>query len=277
MSIKTYISRGFRYILKGTPIHNVRANISTLAVSDVLKGKKIIVTGGAKGIGYAMAKRFIKDGADVLICGRSVESLKMASQELNCKYLSLDLINLDSFEQFIKDADEILEGVDTLVNNAGISLHESNYYEVTPDGFRQQFNTNLTGPYFLTQKFIETVIEANREAVVLMVSSETGETCDYRPYGLTKVALNSLTKGIAYLYKKNGIRVNAISPGVTASAMTGFSETGNLSANDYGTGRIYLPEEVASVASFLVSDLAKCLSGQIICCNNANTINARWK
>ncbi len=277
MSIVTYIHRGLRYIVKGTPIINIKANIGTLSVSEILKGRKIIITGGSKGIGYALAKRLLMDGAEVLICGRSVNALQDVAQNLGCKYLPLDLADIDSFDNFLCEADELLGGFDTLINNAGISLHENCFSSVTPNGFRQQFSTNLMGPYFLTQKFIEIVKNNNREAVILMVSSETGDTCDFRPYGLTKVALNSFTRGIAHLYKKMGIRVNAISPGVTASEMTGFSETGNLSANDYGAGRIYLPEEVASVASFLISDLAKCISGQIICCNNANTINARWK
>lgn len=263
--------------MSGTPKVDVRASVYTIEASETLKKQKIIITGGAKGLGYAMAKQFIKDGADVMICGRSVESLESAAIELGCKYLPLDLQNVESFDTFISKADNMLNGVNTLVNNAGISLHEEAYKDVTPKSFEQQFSTNLIGPYFLTQKFIEKLLSHERQGTILMVSSETGETCDFRPYGLSKIALNSLTKGLAHLYKKNGIRINAISPGVTASEMTGFSPDGNLSANNYGSGRIYLPIEVATVASFLISDLAQSLSGQIICCNNANTVNARWK
>lgn len=111
---------------------------------------------------------------------------------------------------------------------------------------------------------------------ILFVSSETGETADIRPYGLTKAAINSLVQGLAYLYASQGIRVNAIAPGVTATGMTGVSNT-NLYYPANPNGRAYLPEEMAEVATFLLSDASGCISGQIVACNNAKTINARWK
>lgn len=117
----------------------------------------------------------------------------------------------------------------------------------------------------------------NRGGNILFVSSEIGDTMDFRPYGFTKVAVNSMVQGPAYLFKKEGIRVNAVAPGVTASDMTGFKSDGNISAGEYATSRIYLPEEVAETACFLVSDASGCISGQIITCNNAQTVNARWK
>ena len=100
---------------------------------------------------------------------------------------------------------------------------------------------------------------------------------DFRPYGFTKAAVNSMVQGLAYLYAKNNIRVNAIAPGVTASDMTGFKTDDNLYTDYNRIGRIYLPEEVAEVASFLISDISNCVSGQIIACNNAQSVNARWK
>ena len=86
-----------------------------------------------------------------------------------------------------------------------------------------------------------------------------------------------MVQGLAYLYAKNNIRVNAIAPGVTASDMTGFKADGNLYTDYNRIGRIYLPEEVAEVAAFLISDISNCVSGQIIACNNAQSVNARWK
>ena len=100
---------------------------------------------------------------------------------------------------------------------------------------------------------------------------------DFRPYGFTKASINSMVKGLAYLFAHDGIRINAVAPGITASDMTGLSSEGNISYNGNICGRVYMPEEVAETAAFLVSDAADCLSGQIITCNNAKTINARWK
>lgn len=255
----------------------VYANITYIKPNALLKNKKIIVTGGGSGLGFAMAKRFVEEGAKVLITGRDEVKLKKAATYLNCNYLVFDVQDVTMCDEFINKAERILGEINVLVNNAGISLHEQSFFDVSPDTFRKQLGTNLEGPFFLTQSFVRLLMSNKQKGTVLFVSSETGDTVDFRPYGFTKGAINSMVKGLAYLFKKDGIRINAIAPGVTASAMTGLSADGNLSAGDYGTGRYYLPEEVAQIASILVSDVSGIVSGQIITCNNAQTVNARWK
>ena len=183
----------------------------------------------------------------------------------------------NSFDMFMQKANEILGGVNCIVNNAGISLHESTFFDVTPETFNAQVDTNLKGGFFLTQKFISLLKNENRTGTVLFTSSETGDTMDFRPYGFTKVAVNSMVQGLAYLFSKDGIRVNAVAPGITTSDMTGYKADGNLYCSGNATERVYLPEEVAETACFLLSDAAGCVSGQIITCNNAKTVNARWK
>lgn len=277
MSVGQIFQRVFRYIVRGVPAINVSAAISYLSPSNKLQGKKVIVTGGGRGLGFAMAKRFIEDGAEVLITGRNEDVLRESSFQLGCKYHVMDVTDFASFRSFIYEADAILNGVNTLVNNAGISLHENSFFDVTPETFSKQLATNLEAPFFLTQAFTRLMIEKKRQATVLFVSSETGDTVDFRPYGFTKGAINSMVKGLAYLFRQDNIRINAVAPGITASDMTGISAEGNLAADGYGQGRFYLPEEVAEVATFLISDVSGCISGQIVTCNNANTVNARWR
>ena len=252
------------------------AQVSCLNPDRRLDGKRIVVTGGTGGIGQAMAKRFVAEGAKVLITGRNEDKLKQISSELGCEMLPLDVTCTEDFDAFVSHANGKLGGIDCLVNNAGISLHES-FLTVTPEGFDQQVATNLKGPFFLSQKVLAYMEQNQVKGQVLFVSSETGETADIRPYGLTKAAVNSLVQGLAYLYAKQGIRVNAIAPCVTASAMTGFNADENLNCSYNVGGRAYLPEEMAEVAAFLLSDASGCISGQIITCNNGNTVNARWK
>lgn len=151
------------------------------------------------------------------------------------------------------------------------------FFDVNPGGFDIQIATNLTGPFFMTQAYIKSLMKNDKTGNVLFISSETGGTADCRPYGYTKAAINSMVQGLAHLFKNKGIRVNAIAPEITASDMTGVSSDGNLYAGEYGQGRFYLPEEVAEVACFLLSPVSDCISGQIITCNNAQTVNARWK
>jgi 3-oxoacyl-[acyl-carrier protein] reductase len=276
MSIKNKVKSAISFLLHGKRAP-VLANIQYLSPSNMLVGKKIIVTGGGRGLGFAMAKQFKMEGADVLIIGRNEESLKQASKQLHCNYLQFDLTDISNIGDLIAKADDILDGANVLVNNAGISLHENTFFNVTPDSFDKQFDTNLKAPFFLTQEFIKRIQSRNSKGDVLFVSSETGETVDFRPYGFTKAAVNSMVKGLAYLFRTDGIRINAIAPGVTASDMTGLSADGDIYSGRYGIGRYYLPEEVAQIASLIISDISGCISGQVITCNNAQTVNARWK
>lgn len=271
------IKRAIKYIVNGVPQYNVKADIHYLSSSNKLKGKKIIITGGGKGLGAAMATKFVSEGAYVLISGRNEKTLKEKAQQIGCKYLALDVQDTDSLDKFIHDADRILDGVDCLVNNAGISLHEPTFFDVTPETFDAQIATNLRGGFFLTQSFTKLLLREKRKGNVLFVSSETGETVDIRPYGFTKAAINSMVQGLACLFVKDGIRVNAVAPGITASDMTGFKADGNLFLECNATERVYLPEEVAETACFLLSDVSGCISGQIIICNNGRTLNPRWK
>lgn len=264
-------------LLHGEP-RPVIANISYLTPDERLKGKNIIITGGGRGLGYSMAKRFVSEGANVLIAGRNEDVLKKASLELGCKYLPLDVQNLNGFENFIREADNYLDGANCLVNNAGISLHENGILEVKQEQFDSQINTNFRGPYFLTRAFMElcNAKKNNEFKKILFISSETSMTVDERPYGLTKAAINSLVQGLAHKYVNQGYRINALAPGVTLSDMVGKKDDSNLAGGGI-TGRYYLPEEVAEIATFLLCDASNCLNGQVLVCNEGNTINARWK
>ncbi len=278
MQFKEYIKRGITYIRHGVPVKYITAEVSYLHPMERLKGKKVIITGGGRGLGYAMAKKFVSEGAFVLIAGRDEATLKEKATELGCKYLKLDVQDVDAMESFILKADDLLGGVDTLVNNAGISLHEGYIGNVSQSQFDSQINTNLRGSYFLSQKFIKTFESKGRKnGNILFISSERGIYADDLPYGLTKAAMNSLVEGLANRVLPLGIRVNAVAPGVTTSDMTGFKANGNLWAGYNINERVYLPEEVAEIACFMLSDAAKCLSGQILVCNEGKSINAHWR
>lgn len=277
MSAGKSIKRALKYILHGVPTNYTTAQIVYSTPSASLSGKKIIITGGGRGLGYAMAKKFLVEGAEVLIAGRNEKTLEESTKELGCHYLVQDVSDTTGFSSFIEKADKMLGGVNCLVNNAGISLHEKAFTDVTIETFDTQINTNLRGSFFMAQKFIQLLEKKQRSGNILFVSSETSHTADIRPYGLTKAAINSLVKGLASMYVKEGIRVNAVAPGITTSDMTGFKSDENLYFKGNATKRVYLPEEVAECACFLLSDMSGCVSGEVLTCNNGKTINARWK
>lgn len=278
MSLKSRFKHIISFLIHGEnkPTY---VNVSYLQPNHQLDGKKIVVTGGGRGLGFAMAKKFVEEGADVLIAGRNINTLRKSASKLGCYYLKLDVKDIISFKSFIEEADKILGGINCLVNNAGISLHEDGFLNVSLEQFDSQFDTNLKGPFFLTQCFIDMCnkngIEGSKN--ILFTSSETGITVDERPYGLTKVAINSLMQGLAHRYANQGFRINAIAPGVTISDMVQVNTDGDLTCDYNLTKRFYLPEEVAEIASFLLSDVSNCLNGQILVCNEGKTINARWK
>lgn len=272
--MKLPFSKRIRDYIKHNQV--VKADISFIQPSERLKGKHIIVTGGSSGIGQAMAKRFVSEGAKVLIASRNQEKLNQIAAELGCEALALDLTRVETFEEFVSQALKKLGKIDCLVNNAGVSMHEYVFSRVTVEGFDLQINTNFRGPFFLTQRVLTYMEKNGVNGHVIFISSETGEMADIRPYGLTKAAINSLVQGLAYYYIDKGIRVNAIAPGVTATKMAGYKDQ-NINCPFNPNGRAYLPEEIAETAVFLLSDASSCISGQIITCNNGKTINARWK
>lgn len=278
MSLRSKIKHIVSFLLHGEAKPTI-ANISYLQPNNQLKGKRIIITGGGRGLGFAMAKKFKSEGADVLIAGRNEKTLQSSASELGCSYLVLDVKDVSSFASFIEEAYRILGGADCLVNNAGISLHENGFLEVNQEQYNSQFDTNLRGAFFLTQAFLKkskgNITSSTKN--ILFISSETGMTVDDRPYGLTKAALNSLVQGLAYRYVNEGYRINAIAPGVTVTDMIGDIVGDDLTYAGGVTNRYYLPEEVAEVACFLLSDASNCINGQIIVCNEGKTINARWK
>lgn len=277
MSFKKFVKRGFEYIITGKPNINLAAEISYRNPSGLLKGRRILITGGGRGLGYSMAQKFVAEGGIVTISGRNADTLRKSAQEIGCEYIVMDMLDISSFPTLLGQASNKMGGVDCLVNNAGVSFHEGNIMNVTPEQFDLQFGTNLRGSYFLTKEFISQTNDANIKRNILFVSSERGFLADDLPYGLTKVAINSLVKGLAFRFLKNGIRVNGIAPGVTSSDMTGVAKDGNLYYPYNSNDRAYLPEEVAEVATFLLSDVSGCISGEIIQCNEAKTVNAHWR
>lgn len=266
-----------RFVARIVPRRPVYARVCCLPPDGRLAGMRVVVTGGGRGLGRAMAARFAREGARVLIAGRDAGRLRATAEEVGCEYLTLDVRDASAFDAFVGRAAEMLGGLNALVNNAGVSLHESGFLDVGPRQFDDQFDTNLRGAFFLTQAFVRHCGGAGGTKKILFVSSETGETADERPYGLSKAALNSLVRGLAYRYAADGFRVNAVAPGVTTSDMTGASPDGDLSCPYNMTGRYYLPDEVAEVACFLMSEASNCLNGQILVCNEGRTINARWR
>lgn len=285
MGYKRIIRKIAKFILASQPKAFVQVNVGQILCGHILQDKKIVITGGGSGLGLAMAKKFISEGAEVLISGRNQDKLILAVEELGeskCKFMVADVCDVEHSREFLERAKQQLGGrIDCLVSNAGVSLHENIYTNVTVEGFDKQFDTKFRAGYFLGKAFLEmkTKEPGNQlEAELLYITSETGNQVYDIPYGMTNAALNSLVGAFSRRVYRQGIRVNAIAPGVTLTDMTkdyAESSDGNL-YRDCASGRTFIPEEVAEVACFLLSDASKCISGEIIHCNAGNHLKAFW-
>ena len=272
------LSRLFHWLYKGVPIVKVTPSISYLSDTEKLRGKIVLIIGGTRGVGFQIAKKCLECGADIIIVGRNSESLEKASNNLNnCKYCQFDITDIDHQSELLETAISLMGRIpDNLVYNASLYLHENSFSEVTPNGFDKQFSTNLRAPYFLCQRYIEQLEGAHvKSANILFITSEMGMYCSDIPYGLGKATLNDFVEGLARRYVKTGIRVNALAPGVLSNEASRVTDEDIF--RNYSCGqRFIMPEEIAEVAAFLLSDAANCISGAVIPCNQGNHLRCDW-
>lgn len=274
------LKRAIKFIIKGVPQVNIQNHIVQVNIDNVFAGKSIIVTGGSRGIGYSIAEKLLSGGAEIVITGRNADSLKKAASTLGekCHYIVSDSGDVRScLELFEKCAKLFSNGsVDGLVNNAGISLHEGNFRDVSIEGFEKQFNINLKGPYFLIQSAIKYFESNSISGNIVVITSERGVFSDDLPYGLSKSAISSYVGGVAKRTAIEGIRINAVAPGLTGTDLIESQEykSGNSFAMSQAGGRILAVEEIGEVTSFLMSDSSKCINGQVLVCNCGNSINS---
>lgn len=258
---KNILKRIFKYIFMGIPQYNIKVEVKPNCTGKQLLDKNIVITGGSKGIGFAIAEKCINEGANVIICGRNEQSLNSAKEKLGVKCRTL---------QF-----DLAKKVDCVVNNAGISYHENSIQKVTNEGFTEQFNVNFKAAYFIAKYYIEKLeaLDTIQGSNMLFLSSERGSFCEEIPYGLSKATINSLVGALGKKYIHKGMRVNAIAPGVTASDMTGHKIDGNYFSESSPSSRIFHPSEMAEVACFLLSDASSCISGEVVHCDAGKHLN----
>jgi len=235
-----------------------------------LENKVAIVTGGSRGIGFAVAKLFLDNGAKVVITSKNSERLDDAASKLNCFSVKADVRNSNEVKNVIKQTIEKFGKIDILINNAGIFPMISKLHEISEDDWNEVIDTNLSGPYRFTKEIIP-FLQKNG-GVIINVSSDAGLRAypDFNAdaYSASKAALNLLTKTWALQYAKDKIRVNAVCPGVVDTDMSApflKSESDrDFMNNDHPIGRIGKPEDVAKTIMFLVSDDSSWTTGTVM-------------
>lgn len=234
--------------------------------------KRVIVTGGTSGIGKATAKLFLKKGEKVVIVGRDKAKGNAAEKELNnenVKFFAADIKDAEQCENTVKTAANFLEGVDILINSAGIYL-EKPVSDSSVADFDDIFNTNVKGSFFMIKAVLPYFMQ-NKSGSIVNIASDAGIRGNYgcSLYSASKGAIVALTKSLALEFASLNIRVNAVAPGDVLTPMTKAQLTENgasLSemASLYPLKRIGTPEETAEAIFFLASDKSSFTTGAIL-------------
>lgn len=259
--IKNAVSSAAKNVLLGKFVKRYPVIVKDVQ-TNLLKNKNALITGGNSGIGLEIAKKMIEAGAHVTIIGRNHDKTISVAKDMNCSYIIEDISDtkklIEDITGYIKD-----KRIDILVNSAGV-LDKEPWLAKTPEGFDKVMNTNLKAIYFLCQTIANHMINKNIKGHILNISSSSSMRPSWGPYQLSKRALNGLTLGFAQRLAPNGIIVNGIAPGVTATPMMdGVLEEGNLSYPN-PLRRASAPEEIANLAVFLASDLGNSVVGDTV-------------
>jgi meso-butanediol dehydrogenase / (S,S)-butanediol dehydrogenase / diacetyl reductase len=239
-----------------------------------LAHKRVLVTGGASGIGAATAMRFLKEGSSVVVLDRDavgLSSIRESSPHL--KTVQADVSNFAQVQAGFEEAVRIMGGVDVLVNNAGISIRH-HFLEITADEWDRVFAINLTGTFYMAQTAARHMYDRG-SGVILQTASTNGIVGQpyYADYNATKAGVIELTKTMA-LELAPKVRVCAVAPGYVLTPMQ-RAEYSDAMLNEVNQkiplGRHAQPEEVAALFAFLASDEAAYITGQVIVIDGAET------
>lgn len=183
-----------------------------------IKGSKILLTGGSSGIGLATAKALVEKGAKLIISGRNKEKLVKVSEDLGCKYISLDSSNFDEIEGQVKEAIDMLGGIDVLINNAGIGTF-SLVDDVTLDDFLHVYNTNVFGLALISKEVIKHFKAQNKGNIINIGSTAATKGFAHGTvYASSKFALRGMTECWQQELRKYNVRVMLVNPSEVPTA-----------------------------------------------------------
>ncbi len=247
----------------------------------MLEGKVAVVTGGTRGIGLAIVKAFLEEGASVALFGSRPETVEKALAGLKAENpsapvigLAPDLSDYKQIEAAMQEVKAKFGKIDILANNAGVSAREP-IYNYEPEAFDKVINLNVNSVFYCTKAVVPMMKEQgggsiiNTSSMVSIYGQAAG--CSYPA---SKFAVNGLTKSLARELGKDNIRVNAVLPGVTRTDMVAAlpPEMVQKISATIPLGRVGEPEEVANAFVFLASDKASYITGATLTVDGATQV-----
>lgn len=238
-----------------------------------------IVTGGASGIGLAVAEKFVSEKIHTIIISRDQKKLDDVKNRFGefCHAISFDLNNFKDIPKLVDDLVKQFGKIDILVNNAGINM-KKDFVDVTDEDFQAVLNTNVMAVFSLSREVSKSMLK-NGKGSIINISSMASQ------YGIPKViaytasksAIEGMTRAMAVELSPLGIRVNCIAPGFIATDMSAKALDNDPERKEKAIGRTpmgYLgqPADVAEAAYFLATDSSKYITGTILPVDGGNAI-----
>jgi len=243
------------------------------------KNKIAIITGGASGIGFAIAKKFVQNDIRVVLIGRDKTRLKLACETLGdlADYSGCDLTQLSELPKIVGDIYDKFGHIDILVNNAGMHLKKG-MNEVTDEEYQKVILTNQTAMFSLTRE-VATFMKRQCAGTILNISSMASQygLPNVIAYTASKSAIEGMTRAMAVELAQFRIRVNCLAPGFIKTNMSTLAlekdpERKKKVLSRTPLGRLGKPDEVADAAYFLVSEAASFITGVVLPVDGGNSI-----
>ncbi|MGB9104622.1 MAG: SDR family NAD(P)-dependent oxidoreductase [Terriglobales bacterium] len=227
-----------------------------------LHDKVAVVTGGGRGIGYAISARLAEMGATTVICGRSQQTLDAAAQQIRsagreCEAIVCDVAQLASVEGLAARMQQSFGRTDILVNNAGVGDFSRPLHQLPPDDWERILNTNLRGVFYAIRCFAPMMISAGRGDIVNISSiASKNPLPNGAAYAASKWGLNGLSYSVAEELRRYNIRVSVVCPGSTQSELGPHAGMDPL--------KMLRPADVAHVVAMLVTQAPQSFASEVV-------------
>ena len=267
MGVKTKLKNAVHTLIQMGKEEKIQPIIVPVEKEKLLDGKVALITGGTSGIGLAVAQAFQNAGAKVIITGTNQQKLEIALKKMGRggKGLLIDVRDTEHLPDKVKEAEALFEEnrIDILVNSAGVVV-KHDFWGIDEKEYDRIMDTNAKGTFFMSQAVGKAMIEKQIKGHILNVTSSSALRPAWTPYQMSKWAVRGLTLGLADTLLPYGIVVNAIAPGPTATPMLGKTEGSSISEPNNPSKRYAMPEEIASMAVYMVSDAGRMIVGDTV-------------
>ncbi len=232
-----------------------------------LKSKKILITGATGGIGNCLVEKFINLGSNVFATGTNEEKLENIKKKFsNVEIGRFKLDDHNKIEEFIESVDKTLNGIDVLVNNAGITLDNLSI-RLTEENWKKVLDINLTSTFLMCKFAIKKMLK-KKYGKIINITSIVGHTGNLGQanYAATKAGIVGFSKSLAIEYAKKNININCVSPGFIKTEMTDkiSDEFKKILISKIPSGSLGTGEDVSNCVAFLASDLSNYINGETI-------------